>query len=97
MNHGPEHGCPESSHCPAPDLCPLNEVRAGSSARIRQIDTSPEVAVRLRELGFCEDQQVKMISQHHSVICQVCNMRVGISSKIAERILVERVGSKQAA
>ncbi|MBM3824543.1 MAG: ferrous iron transport protein A [Verrucomicrobia bacterium] len=93
MSHGSDHDCAEAGHCPKPDVCPLNEIRAGSSARIRVIDTSPELAVRLREMGFCEDQQVRMISQHHSVICQVCNMRVGISNQIAERILVERIGS----
>lgn len=97
MSHGPEHGCSEAGHCPSPDVCPLNEIRAGASARIRFIDTPPELAVRLREMGFCEDQQVRMISQHHSVICQVCNMRVGISNQIAERILVERISSSQPA
>lgn len=72
-------------------------MRAGSSARIKQIDTAPELANRLREMGFCEDQPVRLISQQHSVICQVCNIRVGISPQIAERIMVEVNGAKNAA
>jgi hypothetical protein len=43
----------------------------------------------LRELGFCEDQQVKLVSRQANVICQVCHARVGLSSELAEAILVQ--------
>jgi ferrous iron transport protein A len=82
---------PVNSACPYPELCPLNQVRAGSAVRIRQLAAPPEVNHRLRELGFCEDQQVRLLSRENNVICQVCNVRLGISARLAEAILVEPV------
>lgn len=57
--------------------------------RIRQLCTSPEVALRLREIGFSEDQQVRMVSAQQTVICMVCNARLAISRQLAASILVE--------
>ena len=42
-------------------LCPLNQVKAGVAVRIKQLCASPEVARRLREIGFGEAQIVKLI------------------------------------
>ena len=39
-------------------LCPLNRVQAGVAVRIKQLCASPEVASRLREIGFGEDQVI---------------------------------------
>ncbi len=75
--------------CRHPAVCPLNKIRAGMAARIRQLSAPPEVSHRLRELGFCEDQQIRLLSQEANVICQVCNVRLGISAQLAEKILVE--------
>lgn len=46
---------------------------------------------RLRELGFCEQQRIKLLSKHSNLICLVCDARLGISEKLAETILVEAV------
>jgi ferrous iron transport protein A len=75
--------------CPKPDLCPLNQVQAGTAVRIKHLVASAEVSHRLRELGFCEEQQVRLVSKHVNVICQVCNARLGLSHQLAESILVE--------
>jgi Fe2+ transport system protein FeoA len=76
-------------HCANPMACPLSSVRAGTAVRIKQLTTSPEVTHRLREMGFCEEQKIKLLTQNTSIICQVCNVRLGISPELAERILVE--------
>ena len=68
---------------------PLSDVQAGSSVRIKLVSGSPEVTSRLREMGFCEEQKIKLLSQQANVICQVCNVRVGISAPLAEQIIVE--------
>jgi aminopeptidase len=52
---------------------------------------------RLREMGFCEEQKVRLLAQHANVICQVCNVRLGISAQLAEKILVEPIPARQAA
>ena len=46
---------------------------------------------RLREMGFCEEQQIKLLTRNSSFICQVCNARLGISEKLAEAIMVQAV------
>ena len=52
---------------------------------------------RLREMGFCEEQKIKLLSRHTDLICQVCNARLGISSRLAEKILVEPLPRKKVA
>jgi Fe2+ transport system protein FeoA len=78
-----------AEHCGQPELCPLNQVSAGTSVRIKQLSASPEVSLRLREMGFGEEQQVRVVSQETNVICQVCHARLGLSRQLAETILVE--------
>jgi Fe2+ transport system protein FeoA len=77
--------------CAGPAVCPLSRVRAGATVCIRQLSTEPELTERLREMGFCEKQQIKLLARDSSLICQVCNARLGISKKLAESILVEPV------
>ena len=75
---------------PAP-LCPLSEVQAGTSVRIKQLSASPEMTKRLRELGFCEEQRIKLLSRNPNLICEVCNARLGLSSRLADLIWVEKI------
>ena len=91
MNEKPPPLAPINGHCPEPVLCSLNEVRAGVSVRIKQLTASPEIKSRLREMGFCEEQRIKLLLKHTNVICQVCNARLGISAKLAATILVEQL------
>jgi Fe2+ transport system protein FeoA len=79
--------------CGQPELCPLNQVSAGTAVRIKQLSASPEVSHRLREMGFGEEQQVRVVSQHANVICRVCHARLGLSQQLAEAILVETLPS----
>lgn len=85
-----------AGNCASPKLCPLNQVKAGTCVRIKQLSASPEVMNRLREMGFCEEQKVTLLSHQSSLICQVCNARLGISTKLAEGILVEPLTTRTA-
>jgi ferrous iron transport protein A len=78
-------------------LQPLSAVTAGSFVRIRQLSASPEVSSRLREMGFCEDQRIKLLSRNANLICQVCNARLGLSTQLAGLIMVEHVNPKRLA
>lgn len=86
---------PDDSGLP-PLLCPLSDVRIGASVLIKRVTASPEVTSRLREMGFCEDQKIRVVSRQASLICQVCHARIGINSKLAEHILVELIEKKAA-
>lgn len=44
-------------------------------------------------MGFGEEQRVKVITLQSTVLCQVCNARLGLSAKLAESIMVEPVSS----
>lgn len=72
-------------------LCPLTRVKAGVSVRIKQLCASPEIQNRLRELGFCEDQVINLLTSQGNFICEVCNARLAISERLAGLILVEPV------
>lgn len=88
-NHGGH--CEDS--CPASDLCPLNSVPAGTFVRIKQLSSTPDINDRLREMGFCEEREIRLISQSASLLCQVCNARLGLNPKIAQAIWVEPLRS----
>jgi Fe2+ transport system protein FeoA len=77
--------------CAGPQVCPLSHIKAGAVVCIRQLSTTPDVTNRLRELGFCEDQKIKLVARQSNYICQVCNARLAISGKLAESIMVEAV------
>jgi Fe2+ transport system protein FeoA len=83
--------------CTQPFVCPLSQVQAGTAVRIKQLSATPEVTHRLREMGFCEEQKIRLLSQKTNIICQVCNVRLGISSQLAEKILVEPLSAQSQA
>lgn len=73
------------------EVCPLSRVKAGVAVRIKQLCAAPEVQSRLRELGFCEDHIIKLLTSQANFICQVCDARLAISEQLARTILVEPV------
>ena len=74
------------------EICPLSCVRTGIAVRIRKLCATPEMQARLREIGFCEDQVIRLLTSHTNFICQVCNTRLAISAQLAQLIMVEPVG-----
>jgi Fe2+ transport system protein FeoA len=89
--------CVQPDQCQRNSICPLSRVKAGTTVRIKQLVASPETAQRLREIGFCEEQIIKLLTAQANVICQVCNARLGIGSQLAEAILVEPMPLTRAA
>jgi Fe2+ transport system protein FeoA len=75
--------------CAQPGICPLSQVRAGTVVCIKELSAPEDIIERLREMGFCEEQTIKLLSHNGNLICQVCNARLGISAQLAESILVE--------
>src|SRR5215471_10763001 len=83
-----ESGRRQESRC---EICPLSRVKAGVAVRIRQLCAAPEVQTRLRELGFCEDHIIKLLTSQANFICQVCDARLAISEQLARIIMVEPI------
>lgn len=93
MNDAHQNGHCEDE-CPASELCPLNSVPAGTFVRIKQLAGSNDTNDRLREMGFCEDREIRLISQSANLLCQVCNARLGLNPRIAQNIMVEQITPK---
>lgn len=74
---------------PPRSLSPLHQIKAGVTVRIRELCSTPEVSLRLREIGLCEGQIIRLIASHTNIICQVCNARLALNSALARMILVE--------
>jgi Fe2+ transport system protein FeoA len=81
--------------CPEAATCPLSHVEAGTVVCIKQLTAQPDVIGRLREMGLGEEQRVRLVSRHPSLICQVCNARVALSQDLAKAILVEPLSKKR--
>jgi Fe2+ transport system protein FeoA len=71
------------------NVCPLSRVQAGVAVRIKQLCAAPELQNRLRELGFCEDHIIRLLTSRSNFICQVCDARLAISEQVAGLIMVE--------
>ena len=82
-------------HCES-SLCPLSRVVAGTAVRIKRLAAPPEMINRLREMGFCEEQQIRLLSHQPNLICLVCNARLGISPSLADSIFVEPISAARA-
>lgn len=67
----------------------MNRVRAGTTVVVKQLTASPDMNRRLREMGFGEEQRIKVLSLANNLLCQVCNARLGLSERLAETILVQ--------
>lgn len=80
-----------SDACPTPELCQLSHCRKGTVAIVRQLTAAPDVNQRLREMGFGEAQQVKVIQDQTNVLCQVSNSRLALSARLADQIWVQPV------
>lgn len=89
MSSDPKPDPAADACCPDPATCPLSAVEAGTVVCIKQLTAQQNVVDRLRELGLGEEQRVRLVSRHPSLICQVCNARVALSQELAKAILVE--------
>ena len=95
MKKGDESKPVAADCCPEAATCPLSTVEAGSVVCIKQLTAQPDVIGRLREMGLGEEQRIRLISRHPSLICQVCNARVALSEDLAKAILVEPLSKRR--
>jgi Fe2+ transport system protein FeoA len=89
VNSGEKPDPAADACCPDAGTCPLSAVEAGAVVCIKQLTAQQNVVDRLREMGLGEEQRIRLVSRHPSLICQVCNARVALSQDLAKSILVE--------
>jgi Fe2+ transport system protein FeoA len=67
----------------------LTDAPLGKNVRISRLRSRPEVNVRLRELGFCENAVVRCVMKSHgNIICEILNTRIAMNGRLAGDILV---------
>ncbi|MEI8037871.1 MAG: FeoA family protein [Verrucomicrobiota bacterium] len=71
------------------DCLTLNQVGVGCDVTIRVL--SGPGCERLRDLGLCEQLQVRKLSGGRNLICSVCGTRLAISRDLAAQVWVEPV------
>jgi len=65
----------------------LSNVSVGQRVWISMLCSTPETCSRLREMGFCENAVVRCVMKgEETIICEVCNTRIGLNSTIANSI-----------
>jgi ferrous iron transport protein A len=70
-------------------VLPLRAVRAGETVRVTRLAGQPALCYRLREMGFCEMAEVRIMQNNGALVCQVCGSRVGLSRELADSIFVQ--------
>lgn len=67
----------------------LSQAGVGCDVRIRLL--SGPSCDRLRDMGFCEQLQIRKLANGRNLICSVCGTRLAISKDLADQVLVESV------
>lgn len=67
----------------------LRQVKPGQRVRVQKLSGHEATCHRLREMGFCEFAEVKILNSGGAMLCQVCNSKVCLSRQLAESILVD--------
>jgi len=79
---------------PSP-LGTLTLARAKVGERLRVLTICPDCpeCVRLRELGFQDQMEVRKVTDGAAIICSLMGMRVAIGRDLGEHVHVERVAA----
>jgi Fe2+ transport system protein FeoA len=67
----------------------LADAPLGKSVRISRLRSRPDISIRLREMGFCENAVVRCVMKSHgNIICEILNTRIAMNGRLAGDILV---------
>ena len=67
----------------------LHDVEPGRRAKVQRLSGHPATCHRLRELGFCEFAEIKILHNSGALLCKVCDSRICLSQQLAANVLVE--------
>lgn len=67
----------------------LSQAGVGCDVQIRVL--KGPACQRLRQMGFCEQLQVRKLACGRNLICTVCGTRMAISRELADQVIVDPV------
>ncbi|HUJ72121.1 MAG TPA: FeoA family protein [Verrucomicrobiae bacterium] len=68
----------------------LHQLPSGSRAVVRQIEHADEALRRLMAMGLCVGREIEIIRQGNPLILGLLGARIGVSSRLACHVVVER-------
>lgn len=71
----------------------LSRAKVGERLRVVTICPDCPECIRLRELGFQDQMEVRKVSDGAAIICSLMGMRVAIGRDLGEHVRVERVAA----
>lgn len=74
---------------------PLTLARAKVGERLRVVSICPDCpeCVRLRELGFQDQMEVRKVTDGAAIICSLMGVRVAIGRDLGEHVHVRRIAA----
>ena len=67
---------------------PLSQAKPGEALSVERLEGDQKICQRLREIGFCEQASIELLSRGGQMICRVCGTNLALSKKVAEKIWV---------
>ncbi len=63
----------------------------GDLARVTDVGVEGDDAIRLKSLGICVGRRVQLVKGGDPLVVRVLGARVGLSARLAQGVVVERV------
>lgn len=73
----------------APQPVPLDELPLGVCAIVHHVEADNDDMRRLMTLGICAGRRIELIQRGDPMILRVFNSRLGVSRRLARRVLVQ--------
>ena len=70
---------------------PVSLDEAGLNCEVRISRLTGPACDRLRDFGFCEEMQLRKISNGRNLVCTVCGAKMAISRELAKQVIVSPV------
>lgn len=68
---------------------PLDRLEPGRCGTVREVQAGDDETDRLKAMGVCEGRKVMVVRNGDPLILRVLGSRIGVSARLASRVLVE--------
>jgi len=68
----------------------LNEVPSGTHAIVHRIEAADDAMHKLMAMGLCVGREIEVVRQGNPLIVQMLGARIGVSGRLARRVVVTR-------
>ena len=78
-----------------PAWVPLDSLANHECAVVRRVDAGDDDMGRLMAMGVCSGRSLELVQRGDPLIVRVLGSRLGVSARLAARVLVERCGTQR--